>query len=193
MINNKNINTKPEKVQIKEEFAIILDVVLENKSSFSDNEVAQAIGTSGYTLLELVPKRDIILKTGDKVYLGDGKRDEIQYIKKSLKKSELSNNASLELEYAVADIVKEKESEFVNFFNRAGPISIRKHSLELVGGVGKKHLSDLMWERDKKPFESFEDITARCPFISKPAQAVSKRIMDEIAEKDDFKFFTHNI
>ena len=193
MNNRFNNNSKPEKVQIKEEYAIVLDVVLENKQSFSDNEVAQAIGTSGYTLLELVPKRDVILKTGDKVYLGDGKRDEIQYIKKSLKKDDLSNDASLELEFAVAEIVKEKEDEFVKFFNRAGPITIRKHSLELVGGVGKKHLSDLMWERDKKPFESFEDITTRCPFLSHPAQAVSKRIMDEIAEKDTFKFFTHNI
>lgn len=193
MNNRFNNNSKPERVQIKEEYAIVLDVVLENKQSFSDNEVAQAIGTSGYTLLELVPKRGVILKTGDKVYLGDGKRDEIQYIKKSLKQTDLSNDASLELEFAVAEIVKEKEDEFVNFFNKAGPITIRKHSLELVGGVGKKHLSDLMWERDKKPFESFEDITARCPFLSHPAQAVSKRIMDEIAEKDDFKFFTHNI
>jgi len=181
---------REENTQQKEEFAIVLDVVLENKNSFSDNEVAQAIGTSHYTLLELVPKRGVILKTGQKVYLGEGKREEIQYIKRALFPNKLSNDAKLELEFAVKEIVAEKEEEFVKFFNTAGPITIRKHSLELVGGVGKKYLSDLMWERDKKPFESFEDLTARCPFLSDPAQAVSKRILDEIEGKDDFKFFT---
>lgn len=187
MIQNNRDNKQP---QTKEEYAIVLDVVLENKNSFSDNEIAQAIGTTSYTLLELVPKRGVILKTGQKVYLGDGKRDEIQYIKKSLQSKDLSNDASMELEFAVKEVVKEKEEEFVRFFNTAGPITIRKHSLELVGGVGKKHLADLMWDRDKKPFESFEDITARCPFLSDPAAAVTKRILEEIEGKDDFKFFT---
>lgn len=184
------ISDNKEKTQQKEEYAIILDVVMDNQNSFSDNEIAQAIGTTNYTLLELVPKQGVILKAGQKVYLGEGKREEIQYIKKALNVSKLTSAAKDELEFAVDEIVREKEDEFVNFFNRAGPITIRKHSLELIAGIGKKYLSDLIWERDKKPFTSFEDIKERCSFLQNPVQAVAKRLMDEINEKDDFKFFT---
>lgn len=174
----------------KEEYAIILDVVLNSNNSFKDEEIAQAIGTSTYTLLELVPKQGVILKTGQKVYLGEGKREEIQYIKRALYANKLSSSAKSELIFAIKEIVKDKEEEFIEFFNKIGPISIRKHALELIPGIGKKHLADLIYDRDSKPFESFEDIKKRCPFISDPITSIAKRILEEIEGKDDFKFFT---
>lgn len=175
--------------QVKEEYAIILDVVLSSQHSFKDNEIAQAVGTNTYTLLELVPKPGVILKTGDKVYIGDGKREEIQYIKKSISSEKLSASARSELIFVLTEIVKSKEEEFVKFFNNAGPITIRKHSLELVSGIGKKHLSELLEERYVKPFENFEDISKRCPYLPDPAKAVAQRILYEIEGKDELKFF----
>ena len=180
---------QPQKEMHKEEYAIVLDVVLGSPNSFKDNEVAQALGTTNYTLLELVPKPGVILKNGQRVYIGEGKREEIQYIKRALFPNKLSGTAKSELLFTLIDIINEKEEEYVNFFNTAGPITIRKHSLELVPGIGKKHLGDLIYERDTKPFESFADITQRCPFIADPAKAIAQRIMDEIEGNDDFKFF----
>ncbi len=174
----------------KEEYAIILDVTLGSPNSFKDSEVAQAVGTKTYTLLELVPKQGVILKNGQKVYIGDGKREEIQYIKRSLFPNKLSGTAKSELLFTLKEIVEEKEEEFVKFFNTAGPITIRKHSFEMIPGIGKKHLQDLIYERDTKPFESFEDIKKRCSFIADPAKAIAQRIENEIEGKDDFKFFT---
>lgn len=174
----------------KEENAIILDVVLSNQNSFKDNETAQAIGTTSYTLLELVPKTGVMLKTGEKVYIGDGKRDEIQYIKRIIKADKLSSSARDELIFALIDIVNDKEELFVNFFNKAGPITIRKHSLELVAGIGKKHLSELLEERYSGDFKSFEEVKERCPYLPDPAKAIAQRIFDEIEGKDEFKFFT---
>lgn len=174
----------------KEEYAIVLDVVLSNQNSFKESEVALALGTNNYTLLELVPKTGVILKTGQKVYIGDGKRDEIQYIKKSIRGDKLSASAKSELIFALIDVINDKEEEFVKFFNNAGPITIRKHSLELVSGIGKKHLTELLEERYVKPFDSFADIKERCPYLSDPAKAIANRIIDELEDKDDFKFFT---
>ncbi len=173
----------------KEEFAIVLDVVFSNQNSFKSDEIAQAIGTTNYTLLELVPKPGVILKTLQKVYIGDGKRDEIQYIKRSLFSDKMSSGAKSELSYAIREIVLGRESEYVEFFNKAGPISIRMHSLELIPGIGKKHMLDLLHEREKKPFESFEDIKARCTFFTDPAKAIVDRVIMELDAKDDMKIF----
>lgn len=173
----------------KEEWAVVLDVVLSNQNSFKNDEIAQAIGITNYTLLELVPKPGVLLKTGQKVYIGDGKRDEIQYIKRSLFADKMSSGAKSELAFALKDIVLEKETEYVEFFNKAGPISIRMHSLELIPSIGKKHMISLLDERAVKPFESFEDIKKRCTFFSDPAKAIVDRILMEIDSKDDMRIF----
>ena len=107
-----------------------------------------------------------------------------------MKIEDLTGSARNELVYVLADIINEKEEQFIQFFNLAGPISLRKHSLELVHGIGKKYLKDLLDERLNKPFESFEDISARCHFLPKPQEAIAQRIIDELEGNDDFKFFT---
>jgi putative nucleotide binding protein len=181
-------NPREKIEQPRDEHAIVLDVILGSQSSFKDSELIQAIGTKAFTLLELVPKQGVILKSGDKVYIGEGKRDEIQYIKRAISVDKLSGSAKSELIFTIKDIILEREEEFINFFNNAGPITIRKHSLELVGGIGKKHLNDLIEER-RTPFKNFEDIKERCTYLSDPAKSISQRILDEIEGKDDFKFF----
>ena len=65
----------------KEENAIILDFlpygyVMEQKSM----PIAQAIGTAGLTLLQLVPRRGEKFEIGEVAYIGDGKREKVQYI-----------------------------------------------------------------------------------------------------------------
>lgn len=188
-MNNFNRRPQRERTEMpKDEYAIVLDVVLGNQSSFKDSEIVQAVGTTAYTLLELIPKQGVILKAGDKVYIGEGKRDEIQYIKNVISADKLSGSAKSELLFTIIDIIKEREEEFVNFINTAGPITIRKHSLELIPGIGKKHLTDLIEER-YKPFTSFEDIIARCSYLHDPAKSIAQRIMIELEGEDDFKFF----
>lgn len=184
---NNNRDKTPQK---RDENAIVLDVVLASSNSFKDDEIAQAIGTDTYTLLELVPKDGVDLRSGDKVYIGSEKRDEIQFIKRAVSPDDLSSGARSELMDTLMDIIDDKEEEFVNFFNVAGPITLRKHSLELVSGIGKKHLADLMNERLNKPFESFADLKERCPFLSNPEEAIAKRIITELEGEDTFKFFT---
>lgn len=186
--NNYRKPSKPQTTGPKEEYAIVLDIISDN-SSFKSQEIVQAIGLNTYSLFELVPKTGAVIKSGQKVYIGDGKRDEIQYIKRVLYYDKLSGTASSELPFAIEEILEEKEEEFVKFFNNAGPISLRRHSLEIIPGIGKKHLQTLIDIRQEKPFESFADISKRCPFIAEPIKSLSQRILEEIKGEVDIRFF----
>lgn len=180
---------KPQKKEgPKEEFAIVLDVI-EGSHSFNDSKVVQAIGFDSYSLLELVPKAGVEIKSGDKVYIGEGKRDEIQYIKRVLFFDKLSGTSESELIYVLMDIIEEKEEFFVNFFNKAGPISLRRHSLEIIPSVGKKHFKDIIAEREVKAFESFADIKARLGFMPDPVKSLAERILSEIKGEAEHNFF----
>ncbi len=172
----------------KDEYAIVLDVV-SDFNNYRDNKIVQAIGTKTYSLLELIPKPDADIKNGDKVYIGDGKRDEIQYIKRALFPNRLTATAKSELLFTIMDIIDEREEEYINFLNTAGPITIRKHALELIPGVGKKHLQDLLTLREEKKFENFKDVAERCSFLSEPQKSFANRILDEINGDTEIKFF----
>lgn len=180
--NNRNKRDGP-----REEYAIVLDVF--KPSAFKDETIIQALGETLFTLLELSPKPGVDLKIGDRVYIGEGKRDEIQFIKRAIWPDKLTVDAKDELEYALIDLVKNSEEKFVAFFNNAGGITIRKHALELIPGIGKKYLKDLLNQRDEKFFTSFEDISQRCPFLSNPAKSVMERILQEMNDQSDFKLF----
>ena len=185
MIQKTNNSNKKE--VSKEEYAIVLDLV--RKSQFSDEVIVQAIGETLFTLLELSPKPDVQLKIGDRVYIGEGKRDEIQFIKRAIWPEKLTQDAKDELEYVLVDLIKNREDEFVSFFNNAGGITIRRHALELIPGIGKKYLKDLLNARDDMFFKSFEDIAQRCPFLSNPAKALTERVIQEMNNQSDMKLF----
>jgi putative nucleotide binding protein len=170
----------------KEEYAIVLDFLpygypLEGKTL----PVAQAIGTKNLTLLHLVPRRGISLKPNEKVYIGAGKRDQISYILGRLPSEKLTQTAKLTLEDFIKAVITEKEKEFVDFFNKAEAVNTRLHQLELLPGFGKKHTLDIINEREKKPFESFEDIKNRIQNIPDPRKAVEKRIWVELTNPDE--------
>lgn len=186
-MNSRNNYRNNKKEGPKEEYAIVLDVV--RPSQFSDEVVIQAIGETLFTLLELSPKPGVQLKIGNRVYIGDGKRDEIQFIKRAIWPDKLTVDSKDELEYVLEDLVENREEEFVKFFNHAGGITIRKHALELIPGIGKKYLKDLLYARDDKFFESFEDIANRCSFLSSPKKAIAQRILQEMNDQEDFKLF----
>ncbi|MDO8625560.1 MAG: DUF655 domain-containing protein, partial [Candidatus Diapherotrites archaeon] len=93
-----------------------------------------------------------------------------------------------ELDAQIEKIIRANEPKFVDFYNNSPPITIRRHQLELLPGVGPKHVQALLTERAKKPFESFTDITARVSAITNPARAIVKRILQEL-EFDDEKHY----
>jgi putative nucleotide binding protein len=168
-----------------EDYAIILDFlplgyVDEGTTTYKRKPVAQAIGTEEFTLLELTPKDNMVLNILQKVYIGAGKRDEISRVNRRIPYEKLTSTAKIELNYIIEEIVKEKEEKFVYFFNESGPISLRLHQIELLPGIGKKHMADILQARKEGPFKSFDDIKKRVPMISDPVKLISKRIVMEL-------------
>lgn len=168
-----------------EEYAIILDYlplgyVKEGLPSFKRKPVAQAIGKEEFTLLELIPKENVDLDIHEKVYIGSGKRDKIARVNRRLKYDDLTATARVELNFVIEEIIKAKEDKFMEFFNQAGPISTRLHQLELLPGIGKKHMWDILNARKEKEFDSFDDIKDRVPMLTDPVKILAKRILLEL-------------
>ncbi len=174
--------------------AIILDFHPEGyphdkRPSHRKTPVAQAITTNKYALLELVPKDGVFLSIGDEVYIGEGKREQINHIETRLPLKKLTNTAQGELQYVLEQLIERNEQDFVAFFNEAKPLSMRMHSLELLPGLGKKHMWLVLEAREEQPFTSFSDIKERIKVLKEPQKLILKRIQQEIAGTEKHKLF----
>jgi putative nucleotide binding protein len=174
-------NPKPK----KEEEVIILDYlkfgyVNPDRPTTRGMPIAQTIGVDRFTLIEVTPKEGIDLEIHDKVYIGPGKRDKVNRVKGLLDFEKLTATSRIELEYAIKDIIKGKEDEYVKFFNEIDPLSIKLHKLELIPGIGKKHMNMILEEREKEPFKSFDDLKTRVPLLGDPVELLAKRVVLEL-------------
>ena len=178
--------------QMMEDYGIVLDYLPTGKPEDVKREpVAYIIGEKYFTLLEAVIKRDKKVNIGERIYVGKEieKREKVDRIKGRISFNELTTNAKNELKNIIKKIVEEREKEFVEFFNKCGPITIRQHQLELIPGIGKKHLMEILDEREKKPFESFEDLTKRISHMPNPSEIITERIIHEL-EGSRYYIFT---
>jgi len=176
----------------KEEYAIILEFLpngypLEGKMM----PVAQAIGERNLTLLELVPRRDIQLEIGERVYIGEGKREKIYYILGRLQRERLTESAKSQLQEFIINVVKQREKEFIEFFNKSEAINKRIHQIELLPGFGKKHMKEIVEKRIEKEFESFENMKKRIHNLPDPAKAIERRIFKELTTIERYNLFAH--
>ncbi|MGC8544261.1 MAG: DUF655 domain-containing protein [Vulcanisaeta sp.] len=182
----------------REDYAYILDIIPPEqmlvkdpsliKKGFPRNEAyVQAIGEQFFALLELTLKPNATAEVGERVYIGSGPRDKVNKIVRRINYDELTSEAKNALPEVVTKIVKAQESRFVDFFNKAGPITLKMHSLELLKGIGKKTLWQILEERRKKPFQSFEDIKNRVGID--PEKLIVDRILREIQGADQYRLF----
>jgi len=176
---------------VKEEHAIVLDYLpngypLEKKMM----PIAQAVGEENLTLLELVPRRGSALEVGEKVYIGEGKRDKVYYILGRLKRERLTETAKTELQEVISRIVNENQERYVKFFNKADAINKRLHQIELLPGLGKKHMQEILKQREEKEFESFEEMRERVQNLPDPKKAIEKRIFQELTVMERYNLFT---
>ncbi len=176
-----------------EEYAVVLDFLVngyvDGKPSHLKTSIVQAIGISNFTLLELVPRKGVFLQPYEKVYVGIDKRDKIHHIAGRLNFKKLTSTAKSELEHVVRDIVKDKEQEFVNFFNNANPLNTRVHVIELLPGLGKKHMLQIIEERREADFKSFEDLKKRVKLMPDPDKVIAKRIVEELEGNEKYNLF----
>jgi len=178
--------------QLYEEYAYVLDFMPQGKpgtrAGYRAGPVVQVIGESFYTLLEANARSGVTLRTYDRVYVGKNKRDVITYIIGRVGYDELTTNAKLELPNAIERIVLKQEERFIEFFNTAHAMTPRMHALELIPGIGKKYMWQIVDEREKRRFTNFDDLQSRVN-IPNPAKLVAKRIAEELSGESKYRIF----
>jgi len=182
------------RMRLREEEAIVLDFLpngypFDSRPSHKKTPIVQAIGKQHFVLLELVPKKGVFLQPYKGVYIGEGKREEIHHIIGKLPLERLTQTAKAELEYIIKDSVKKNEARFIEFFNKAQPLSTRMHQLELLPGLGKKHMWEIVEKRKEEPFKSFADLKSRVKLMPDPQKTVIRRITSEIQGKEKYRLF----
>jgi putative nucleotide binding protein len=105
-----------------------------------------------------------------------------------LEYNNISQSAKNDLPTIVERIVLQNERRFVDYINNAQPVTPRIHALELIPGIGKTYMFNIIRQREKKRFESFEDLQSRVG-LREPAKLIVKRIVDEIAGQARMNLF----
>jgi len=151
--------------------------------------VAQILGDTFFTLLEAVPQEGVTFSPREIVFIGKGERDKVDRIKRRIGYEDLTAAAKAELPSAIETLISEHPERFVEFFNRAGPITTRFHQLELLPGVGKKLMWTIIEERNKAPFTDFQDLERRVKGLVNPKAMIAKRIESEMRGDDKYRIF----
>ncbi len=166
---------------IVEEKALVLDFLPRGRSSdYKTEPLAQVMGTEHFTLLEVVPKQGNEFKALEEVYVGKDERTQVEFIKRRVAYKDLTNNSLNELEKAIEKAVQANEKRFVDFYNTSRSITIKRHQIELLPGMGKKHMLQIISEREKGPFASFVELRQRVHGMPDPMHAIVKRVEEEL-------------
>jgi putative nucleotide binding protein len=180
-----------------EEYAYVLDflphgrpgVRVSGRAGYRAGALVQLIGEEFFTLLEALIKEGAALKPNDRVYVGKEAREEVTYIIGRIGYEELTVSAKTELPSVISRIVLNREEWFIDFFNNARAVTPRMHALELIPGIGKKYMWQVINERERKPFESFDDLQKRTE-IPNPVKLITKRVMEELSSDSKYRLFT---
>jgi putative nucleotide binding protein len=180
-----------------EEYAYVLDFLPHGRSGvrptgragYRAGALVQLMGEGFFTLLEALVKDGVTLKPHDRVYVGKEPREEITYIIGRIGYEELTAAAKMELPAVISRTVLSRENWFINFFNSARAITPRMHALELIPGIGKKYMWQVINEREKRPFESYDDLQKRTE-LPNPVKLVTKRVLEELSGDSKYRLFT---
>jgi putative nucleotide binding protein len=183
--------------RLYEEYAYVLDYLQHGRTSADKSRhlalpTVQVIGESYFTLLEAEVRTGSPATLHERVYIGKERREKINRIIGRIGYSDLTANAKAELLPVLEKLIVNQEQRFVAFFNNSQAITPRMHALELLPGIGKKSMWQIINAREKKPFASFKDIETRTS-IGDPVKVIAKRILDELGGGEKYRIFSRSI
>ncbi|NCN65102.1 MAG: DUF655 domain-containing protein, partial [Candidatus Altiarchaeum hamiconexum] len=160
-----------------------------DNAPFKIMPAVQAVGEEYWTLLEVAPKDNVKLEVKERAYIGDEKRDKVDHIIKRIIYNDLSNSAKNVLVEVISGIVMDREKYFIQFMNTIGPLNVRMHSLETFPGIGKKLTSEIINERNIKPFDDFKDLKKRVKNVGDVPTHLAEKIVEELKGESTHYFF----
>ncbi len=190
-----SIRQYPPKVY--EEYAYALDILPYGRpTSERSRHLAvpsiQVIGESFFTLLEAQLKPGASVNIRERIYVGRDRREKVDRVIGRVGNEELTVGAQAEIQPVIEEIARNQEKRFVDFFNKAQAVTPRMHALELLPGIGKKLMWQIINQRDKKLFDNFADIRARTG-ITDPAKLIAKRVIEELGGESKYRLFTRTV
>jgi len=174
-----------------EEYAYVLDCKSRAKSTTVRGRtgiIVVALGEERLTLLEIMGIENSTFDVGEWIYIGKEGRSKIQSVLGKMTYEKISSSAKNEIPAIVKSIVRKNEQRFVDYLNNAQPLTPRVHALELIPGIGKTYLNSIIQEREKKPFENYDDIERRAG-LKEPIMHLTKRILEEISGETRMNIF----
>ena len=174
----------------RDQYAYVIEYLPNGLADSKERRPSTVILTESMALLIAALKKDVAVTSGQKVYIGGDKRDEIHHIIGRVSPDKLSGFGLQSLSEKIKESIKQEEKRYVSIINLLGPVNVRLHSLELIPGLGKKTVQKVVEERSKKPFESYQDVDSRVGLTIGIEKDIEERIMDELSNKDKYKIFT---
>ncbi len=151
--------------------------------------VSQILGDTFFTLLEIVPLKDVSFSPHERVFIAKEGREKVERIKRRIGYEDLTAAAKAELLPALESLVNETPERFIEFFNRASPLTTRFHQLELIPGIGKKIMWAIIEELKKGRFSDFDNLGNRVKGLVNSKVLVAKRIALELEGFDKYRIF----
>jgi putative nucleotide binding protein len=172
-----------------ENYAHILDYLPNGRQTergFHREPLALAIGEDELKLFELVPRPNVKLTAGSRIPLVPvgGAPPPIDHVRRRISYEELTVAGRTELAGTLERIVRANEPRYLRFFNESPAVSRRFHLLELLPGIGKKTMQQIVDERKRAPFTSFADLEQRL-HVKGPEKLIVGRIEQELSGVED--------
>jgi len=181
-------HTQPRKY---EEYAYVLHFNSKDRSQTvrgREGIIIIAIGEERLTLLEILGSENSIFEIGEKIYIGKEGRTKVQSVLGKLDYNQIPSSAQSEVRNVVESIVNNNEQRFVDYVNNSQPLTSRKHSLELIPGIGKTYLKLILEQIHKNKFTNYQDMEERAG-LKDPVHHITQRIMEEITGETQFRLF----
>jgi len=183
--------------RLYEEYAYVLDYLQHGRTSADKPRhlalpTVQVIGENYFTLLEAEVRAGTQPNLDERVYIGKERREKINRIIGRIGYNDLTANAKAELLPVLEKLITDQEQRFVGFFNNSQAITPRMHALELLPGIGKKSMWQIINAREKKPFTNFKDVESRTS-VGDPIKVIAKRILDELTGGEKYRIFSRSL
>jgi putative nucleotide binding protein len=160
--------------------------VLPPETTDDDERRIQGIGTDHFTLLEGTLHDDTTVAPGERVALTDDEQGPHAAVTQRLTYETLSQDAQDRLKATVESIIVANEQRFIDYYNDAQSISLRRHQLDLLPGIAESRRNAIIRQRERQPFADFDDLAARIERLRDPHASLAERVLTEL--QDDVKY-----
>ncbi len=125
-----------------------------------------------------------VMTPSQRLYIGTdaAQREQVTGILGMARRDRMSNMAKMDMPLVVQMFVEEHAQYFVDeFYNKAGPISLKVHGFELLPDVGKKKAGQMVAARNSVGvFASLEELNTSCNIDA--AELLARRFVQELED-----------